>query len=36
MTTVRYEEAGDKAVLRTDENDEWLESDSVVRLADWT
>jgi hypothetical protein len=32
---VRYEETGDRAVLRSDHEGEWVESDSVVELAEW-
>lgn len=35
MGDVRYEETEDTAILRTERDTEWVESDSVVRLADW-
>lgn len=35
MSEVRDEQAGDRVVLRSDNEGEWIESDSVVELPDW-
>ena len=35
MRDIVYEETDETAILSTDVDGEWLESDSVVRLPDW-
>jgi hypothetical protein len=35
MDEMRYTEQDGKAVLKTERENEWIESDSVFCLADW-
>lgn len=35
MSDIQYEETDDAAVLKTDDDAEWLESNSVVDLSEW-
>ena len=36
MDEIAYEESGDSAILASDADGEWIESDSIVLLPDWT
>jgi len=36
MREIEYEEIGDTATLATEADGEWLASDSIVVLSDWT
>jgi len=35
MDEIAYEEAGDRAILSTTADGEWIQSDRIVVLADW-
>jgi len=36
MDEISYEERGDVAALTSESDGEWIQSDSVVVLTDWT
>jgi hypothetical protein len=36
MDEISYQESGDMAILASETDGEWIQSDSIVVLSDWT